>query len=127
MNTARIRRLTKNDSEGSGPVLYWMSRDQRANDNWALIYAQKVALQKKVPLLVVFCLVPEFLGAAMRQYGFMIKGLQELEKSLSKKNIAFQLLWGLPHREIVRVTKKYKTGMRLWDKERKIRPHILKS
>jgi len=115
MNTARIRRLTKNDSEGSGPVLYWMSRDQRVQDNWTLIYAQKVALQKKVPLLVVFCLVPEFLGAAMRQYEFMIKGLQELEKSLSKKNIAFQLLRGLPHREIVRTIKKYKIGMVVTD------------
>jgi deoxyribodipyrimidine photo-lyase len=111
MNTARIRRLNKNGSEGPGPVLYWMSRDQRASDNWALIYAQKVALQKKVPLLVVFCLVPEFLGAAMRQYGFMIKGLQELEKSLLKKNIAFKLLWGSPQKELGRVIKKYKIGM----------------
>ncbi len=95
MNTARIRRLNKNGSEGPGPVLYWMSRDQRASDNWALIYAQNVALQKKVSLLVVFCLVPEFLGAAMRQYGFMIKGLQELEKSLLRKKYCFQTALGL--------------------------------
>ena len=115
MNTARIRRLNKNGSEGHGPVLYWMSRDQRASDNWALIYAQKVALQKKVSLLVVFCLVPEFLGAAMRQYGFMIKGLQELEKSLLQKNIAFKLLWGSPQKELVRVIKKYTIGMVVTD------------
>jgi deoxyribodipyrimidine photo-lyase len=115
MNTARMRRLNKNGSEGPGPVLYWMSRDQRARDNWALIYAQKVALQKKIPLLVVFCLVPAFLGAAMRQYGFMLKGLQELEKSLLQKNIAFKLLWGSPQKELVRIVKKYKIGMVVTD------------
>ena len=80
-----------------------------------LIYAQKVALQKKVSLLVVFCLVPEFLGAAMRQYGFMVKGLQELEKSLLKKNIAFKLIWGSPQKELVRVIKKYKIGIVVTD------------
>jgi deoxyribodipyrimidine photo-lyase len=115
MNTARIRRLNTHVSEGPGPVLYWMSRDQRANDNWALIYAQKVALQKKVPLLVVFCLVSEFLGAAMRQYGFMIKGLQELEKCLRKKNIAFKLLLGSPQKELIRVISKYNIGIVVTD------------
>ena len=25
---------------GPGPVVYWMSRDQRVRDNWALLYAQ---------------------------------------------------------------------------------------
>ena len=115
MHTARIRKLNTQASEGPGPVLYWMSRDQRASDNWALLYAQQVALQKKVSLLVVFCLVPAFLGAAIRQYGFMIKGLQELEKKLREKNIAFRILWGSPHKELVRVIKKYKIGIVVTD------------
>lgn len=42
-------------------VAYWMSRDQRVQDNWSLIYAQKLALEHKVPLFVVFCLLPKFL------------------------------------------------------------------
>ena len=29
------------------PVVYWMSRDQRAQDNWALLYAQQQALASK--------------------------------------------------------------------------------
>lgn len=45
-----------------------------------MIYAQKLAKKGKVPLCVCFCLVPTFLGATIRHYGFMLKGLQELEK-----------------------------------------------
>ena len=45
-----------------------------------MIYAQKLAEKAKVPLCVCFCLVPTFLGATMRHYGFMMKGLQEVEK-----------------------------------------------
>ncbi|MFO0002994.1 MAG: hypothetical protein ACK559_17860, partial [bacterium] len=33
-------------------VLYWMWRDKRVQDNWALLYSQKVALQLNVPLQV---------------------------------------------------------------------------
>ncbi len=28
-------------------VAYWMSRDQRVQDNWALLYAQKIALENR--------------------------------------------------------------------------------
>ncbi|CAJ1389703.1 unnamed protein product [Effrenium voratum] len=54
-----------------------MSRDQRCDDNWALIYAQKLAIQRSVPLHVVFCLVPKFLDATIRQFDFLLKGLKE--------------------------------------------------
>ena len=40
----RQAKLSKN------PVIYWMSRDQRADDNWALLYAQNLALELEVPL-----------------------------------------------------------------------------
>ncbi len=33
-----------------GPVCYWMSRDQRVNDNWALLFAQETALNARAPL-----------------------------------------------------------------------------
>ena len=46
--------------------------------------------------LVVFCLVPVFLEAALRQYAFMLKGLEEVEKALAKKGIPFSLLEGDP-------------------------------
>ena len=48
--------------------------------NWALIYAQQLAKRHCRPLMVCFCLVPKFLEATIRQYGFMLKGLQEVEQ-----------------------------------------------
>jgi len=49
-------------------------------DNWALLYAQRLALREKVPLYVCFCLVPKFLQATLRQYGFMLRGETCLKK-----------------------------------------------
>ncbi|UCE79352.1 MAG: deoxyribodipyrimidine photo-lyase [Nitrospiraceae bacterium] len=93
-------RLIKEGKKGKGPVIYWMSRDQRINDNWALLYGQRIALKQKSPLVVAFCLVPHFLEATIRQYGFMLKGLKELEAGLLKKNIAFVLTTGTPEKQI---------------------------
>jgi deoxyribodipyrimidine photo-lyase len=100
---------------GDGPVIYWMSREQRSRDNWALWYAQATALEKRSPLLVVFCLVSGFLGATQRQYHFLIKGLQEVEQSLQKKNIPFYCLMGDPQQEIPRWIRKTKAGCLITD------------
>ena len=80
----------------NGPVVYWMSRDQRAEDNWAIIYAQELAIERKAPLAVVFCLAPEFLGATIRQYTFMLSGLKELSGKLKALSIPFFILKGKP-------------------------------
>lgn len=85
-----------------GPVLYWMSRDQRARDNWALAAAQELALERKVPLVAAFCLAPSFLGATLRHYGFMLRGLEETAKELETLSIPFFLLRGEPEEEIPR-------------------------
>jgi deoxyribodipyrimidine photo-lyase len=73
-----------------------MSRDQRVDENHAFNYAQSIALNHNIPLKVVFNLVPTFLGATMRQYGFMINGLKEVEIKLREKQIPFKLLTGNP-------------------------------
>lgn len=91
MNEQRVRKLNMKDGV-SGPVVYWMSRDQRAEDNWALLLAQDIALSAKVPLLVVFNLVPNFLGGTSRQHEFKLLGLQEVASSLKKKHIPFFLV-----------------------------------
>ncbi len=85
-----------------GPVVYWMSRDQRADDNWALLHAQEVALERKEPLGVVFCLAPQYLGATIRHYGFMLRGLEEVAGRLAEKGVRFFLLTGNPGEEISR-------------------------
>ena len=62
MNKRRIT-ILKNAEQREGPVVYWMSRDQRAQDNWALLFAQELALHKKEPLIVVFTLVEQLYAA----------------------------------------------------------------
>jgi deoxyribodipyrimidine photo-lyase len=98
-----------------GPVIYWMSRDQRIRDNWALAYAQGQALELKSPLVIAFCLVPEFLDATARQYDFMLKGLEELGKKSAKLNIPFILLTGKPANEIPRLIKTLGSGLLVVD------------
>jgi deoxyribodipyrimidine photo-lyase len=47
MNNKRVR-ISKKGVMRAGPVLYWMSRDQRINDNWSLLLAQELAIKQKV-------------------------------------------------------------------------------
>jgi deoxyribodipyrimidine photo-lyase len=105
MNTKRVQ-LLQNGTEGNGSVIYWISRDQRVHDNWALLFAQKIAKEKNKPLIVVFNLVSDFLEATIRQYVFMLKGLKEVEAELSEYNIPFFLLSGKPDIEIPKFLKK---------------------
>lgn len=81
---------------GKGPVLYWMERDQRAEDNWALLHAQSVAMARNVPLLVVYSLVPNYGQMTWRQYAFMCAGLAEVETDLRRRHIPFYLQHGSP-------------------------------
>jgi deoxyribodipyrimidine photo-lyase len=104
INEKRVR-LLQNGNETNGPIVYWMSRDQRVLDNWALLFSQKLALEKKKSLVVIFNLVPDFLEATIRQYGFMLKGLREVESELSKHNIPFFLTSGKPEEEISNLLK----------------------
>jgi deoxyribodipyrimidine photo-lyase len=99
MNLKRVR-IVQNAVEGEGSVVYWMSRDQRVQDNWALIFSQQLAKEKKKSLVVIFNLVSDFLGGTIRQYGFMLKGLQEVESELEKYGVPFVLLQGKPATEI---------------------------
>jgi deoxyribodipyrimidine photo-lyase len=100
---------------GNGPMVYWMSRDQRLNDNWALLYAQNLALEFKVPLVVLFCLVPEFIGATLRHYRFMLQGLAELETALRKLGINFYLVTGKPEEEIPLFCRSHNAGALISD------------
>ena len=96
---ARARPLTT-APESPGPVVYWMSRDQRTRDNWALLFAQALALRRRAPLCVAFCLAPSFPGAALRHYDFLLRGLAETAAALAARRIGFALLEGEPAREL---------------------------
>ncbi|KAL2097998.1 hypothetical protein ACEWY4_007205 [Coilia grayii] len=97
-NMKRLRYLSDNKTvkQGSEGVVYWMGRDQRVQDNWALIYAQQLAIAECLPLHICFCLIPKFLEATFRHYCFMLKGLQEVAKECGVLDIQFHLLNGFP-------------------------------
>ncbi|KAB2869535.1 MAG: deoxyribodipyrimidine photo-lyase [Bacteroidales bacterium] len=99
VNPYRVRELNANDKR-VGPVVYWMSRDQRVNDNWALIYAIEKAYEYKTSLSVVFTLAPSFPNANLRHYDFMLKGLVKVEEKLMNLGISFDLLLGFPEQTL---------------------------
>jgi deoxyribodipyrimidine photo-lyase len=99
VNPKRAKKLVQAE-EQKGPVVYWMSRDQRVNDNWALLFASELAQKNNSPMAVAFCLSPQFLGATSRQYHFMLRGLKEVEQNLKHLNIPFFLIHGNPEKEI---------------------------
>eukprot|EP00026_Physarum_polycephalum_P004492 Phypoly_transcript_04513.p1 GENE.Phypoly_transcript_04513~~Phypoly_transcript_04513.p1 ORF type:complete len:525 (+),score=68.74 Phypoly_transcript_04513:106-1680(+) len=105
VDETRIECLTPGRQVGSksphSVVVYWMSRDQRVQDNWALLYAQERAKELGVPLVVVFNLVPVFLNATFRTWAFLVQGLREVHRLLEEKyKISFVLLKGEPHETI---------------------------
>ncbi len=108
-------RVLKEGKEKRGPVAYWMSRDQRVQDNWALLYAQHLAMERQVPLLVVFCLAPQFLEATRRQYDFMLTGLEEVARELDNLQIPFYVLRGAPGKEIPKWVKALGVGLLVTD------------
>ncbi|XP_060098824.1 deoxyribodipyrimidine photo-lyase-like [Heteronotia binoei] len=96
-NKQRVRLVSQEPElkEGGLGILYWMSRDQRVQDNWAFLYAQRLALKQKLPLHVCFCLVPKFLEATIRHFGFLLRGLKEVAEECQELNIPFHLLTGV--------------------------------
>ncbi|KAE9458973.1 hypothetical protein C3L33_09137, partial [Rhododendron williamsianum] len=95
----RIRVLKKGSRpldhrDAAGPVVYWMFRDQRVRDNWALIHAVDEANKANVPVAVVFNLFDQFLGAKARQLGFMLRGLQQLHTSSEKLEYSARTIRG---------------------------------
>lgn len=96
VQTGRIRVLKQGlppSNQNGGPVVYWMFRDQRVRDNWALIHAVDQANMKNVPVAVAFNLFDRFMGAKARQLGFMLRSLRLLQRRIEETlQIPFFLL-----------------------------------
>jgi len=125
VDPARVRRVGEGlgtkikregaKSENSGCVVYWMSRDQRVRDNWALLYAQQQACEVGKTLVVVFNVVPKFLQASARQFGFMLKGLAGVEKRLRTFGVPFILLTGDPVVNVPRFVCEHRASLLVTD------------
>jgi deoxyribodipyrimidine photo-lyase len=116
-NKKRVRPVNQTNAipDNAQAILYWMSRDQRVQDNWAMLYAQRLALKQQLPLHVAFCLVPTFLAAPLRAYRFMLNGLKEVEKECRQLNIVFHLLTGHAENVLPKFVETYKVGTIITD------------
>ncbi|KAJ3682608.1 hypothetical protein LUZ60_015181 [Juncus effusus] len=74
-----------------GPVIYWMFRDQRVSDNWALLHAASLASSLSAPFAVAFSLFPPpfFLSARARQVNFLLRGMKKIERKCGEYNVPF--------------------------------------
>jgi len=107
-------RLLKQGQNIDKPILYWMFRDHRADDNWALLFAQKMGLDNKAPVHVLICLESPF-PQSRRQYEFMAAGLKETEMILRAKNISVSCLIGDPASEIPKLIRQENIGCLVTD------------
>lgn len=82
---------------GKGPVVYWMSRDQRVADHWGLLWAQQEAIIYERSLIVVFCLTEDYPDATPMQVDFMVQGLKPIVTALQNLNIGWIFLQESPN------------------------------
>lgn len=97
--------------EASGAVIYWMSRDQRAEDNWALVRAQQKAEEHGAELAVAFCLTGEVPGASSAHLRFMLEGLRKEARKLLGLGIRFHFLEGSPGRQVAELAGRLGAGL----------------
>lgn len=97
-NMKRVKHLTGNEGflhrEAKG-VAYYMHRDQRLQDNWAALFAQKLALADILPMYVIAGVNvkhPIDAEATRRSIEFSLDGLQEVAEECNQLGIEFHLL-----------------------------------
>ena len=114
LDTRRIKKLNNLDYSNGG-VIYWMQRDRRSNNNWALLHAQNIAIRLKAPLTVFYSLNGNFSDANNRQYGFLLKGLVNTIKELKKYKIPLHIRRGDAITSIKKYISKANSGYLITD------------
>jgi deoxyribodipyrimidine photo-lyase len=108
MRPERTRVLTSTTTlkETGKCIVYWMQRDVRTVDNWALLHACHMAKTAKVPLLVLFYLPPppetpsdDSLPPTMMEMritecrgSFLLGGLEHVHAELSERGMPLHML-----------------------------------
>jgi len=110
----RVRPLN-NASYRNGTICYLMSREQRTENNWALIHAYQQAVENNSFLIVAFALDDNHPKSNFRNMSFMLEGLSEVQKELKSKNIPFVYLIGNPIDEVIKLAFRYNIGMIITD------------
>lgn len=110
--------FTKSSSKSKedGSVIYWMQRDMRTVDNWALLLTQHYASVAGLPLRVVYCLPPppegtdeeedglppmvQDLPMTQRHGTFLVGGLEAVHKELKDQNVPLHMLQPNSHEAV---------------------------
>ncbi len=99
----RVADLNDTEHREGSYVLYWMQQAQRTEFNHALEYAIQRANELEQPLLVAFGLMDDYPEANLRHYHFLLQGLQDVERALAERDIAFVVQRGAPDDVAVRL------------------------
>ena len=92
LDRERVFPLNRVAEEGPGDIYYWMTREQRLEDNWALNYACRWADLKKRSLKILFFLPPRREEFAVKSYEFMIGGLVRMREEARQKGFSLYIL-----------------------------------
>lgn len=104
----RLLALNQQRVSSGNCVVYVMSRDQRVQDNHALLSAQATAREYQLPLLVLFSLLPTVSVRGYEQFRYMLTGLEEVATELAGYNIPFQLTYGKPEETVLTALRQLK-------------------
>ena len=131
-NKKRVKLLSGSEAflrQECKSVAYYMHRDQRVQDNWAMLYAQKLAMEHGLPLHVISMISvnhPNDAGATLRTIQFSLNGLEEVANQLKKLNIAFHFILAqddaTPGKKIAELMTKLNLGCLVVDFSA-LRPH----
>jgi len=105
----RIRHLT-DQAPAPGPIVCWLDRDHRVQDNWALLYARELASQLQQPLGVAIAPYRERVGKNARQAAFLVDGWQRMAADLERLNIPLYVLTGEIESKLPALLSRLKAG-----------------
>lgn len=86
-------------------ILYWMQSSQRTIYNLTLDFALYQSQQLKLPLIVYFSIIPNYLNANERHYSFMLHNLAHIKNTLEQKGIKFIIELSEPINRVVQFSK----------------------
>jgi len=98
----------------SGPVIYWMNRDQRVDDNWAVLFADQLVRNNHGRLIVFFNVMPHFLkleyDPSNRIYEFMFSGLTIVRERCRALGISLTIAYGDAEKNLLSLIKTNDVG-----------------
>ncbi len=114
MHPARARTILQRPWQ-PGPVVYWMHRELRSRDNWALLHSRELAAQRGQPLCVAFCLADAFGPARPAHFAFLLHGLRGAATARARRGSGCARLRGEPGRAVAALARDLRAGLMLTD------------